>query len=79
MQEELDKLQPNKGSVMNKEDLEKRLAELNAALEHNMKLHHEMLGKHNNEINESASRHNMLLGQINEVKDWLQKLDKPAE
>jgi len=64
---------------MNKEDLEKRIADLNAALEHNMKQHHEMVARHNNEINESASRHNMILGQMNEVKEWLQKIDKPAE
>lgn len=58
---------------MNKERLQERLTELNNKIEAHVKAHNEMVGQRDAAISESMAHHNMLIGQRNEVNEWLAK------
>lgn len=62
---------------MKKEDLQDRLVQVNKELEEHVKSHNEMVSQRDAAISEGLARHNMLIGQRNEINDWLAKLDQP--
>lgn len=63
---------------MNKDNLQKRIDELDGLIEKNISEYKEIVAKKDAFINEATARHNMLLGQKNEITEWLSKLESQS-
>jgi|HubBroStandDraft_2_1064218.scaffolds.fasta_scaffold01505_14 hypothetical protein len=61
---------------MTKEELERRLEEINDAIEQNAAQHNEMIKDRDALISKGIATHNMLIGQRNEVTEWLSKCEQ---
>jgi len=61
-----------------KEQLESRLAEINAEIQKNIDEHNEIVKNRDAELQMKIAQHNMLLGRRDEIAEQLAKLEQPA-
>lgn len=61
---------------MDKEQLEQRLLDINNELEQHIKKHNDYVTERDRFINESMAHHNMLIGQRNEIANWLARFQE---
>ena len=59
---------------MTKEELIERLNSINKEIEEHVKKHNDFVVERDSWINQSMAHHNMLIGQRNEIQEWLKKV-----